>query len=154
MPANDDAPDDARTALMRGARRVRVDTRRDRDPIPELAGLLAAAPGRVLVACEFDRVRPCLAGLAGNDAGPWPHDGRFVVGNYEKLGLYARFAAPDAFSLVVLMPRLGQNARSAGVLVERFADAAIVQYAWDGSDIEPDAVVGAVPTVVPLRRAS
>lgn len=140
-------------ALRRGAKRVTVRARRDADPVPAIAELARAVPGRTLVVCEFDRVRPSLAALAAVGAKPWPEDAPVVVGNYERVGLHARRIDPSEFGLLVMAPRLGQNARSAAVLVERFEGRPIVQYAWDAFDIVPDATPANDPAPV-LRRVS
>jgi len=140
-------------ALRRGAKRVTVRARRDADPVAAFADLARAVRGRTLVVCEFDRVRPSLALLAPVGAKAWPDDAPVVVANYERLGLHARRIDPSEFGLLVMAPRLGQNARSAAVIVERFEGCPIVQYAWESFDIAPDAEPAndAVPL---LRRVS
>lgn len=122
--------------LDAGRRRIVLHAPRGRAATDGLGALLAGQGGATLVATEFETVRGTLLDLRaalGKDAvAGWGEDARVTVSNYERIGLYARFADPAAFDLVVLLPHRPENARSAAAVAEHFSPAAMLQVTRDG----------------------
>lgn len=120
-----------KNALVQGARSVILKERRDNPETEKVLTGLVLLGMRVLVVCEFDRVKPIVALMrkAGGDAGLFGFRGRIEVGNYEKVGLYLRSISPGAFSHVVFCPRNPQNARSAQAIRDHFPNAFKIEIA-------------------------
>ncbi len=123
--------------LDAGRRRIVLHAPRGRSATDGLAALLAGQGGRTLVATEFESLKGTVAdlrGVLGKDAvAGWGEDARVTVANYERAGLYARFADPSSFGLVVLLPHRPENARSAAVVAEHFSPAAMLQVTRGGA---------------------
>jgi len=126
-----------------GRRRIVLRASPSAAVVDGLPTLLAGQVGRTLVVAEHERVPTVLSGLRAALGAPavdgLDGDARVTVGNYERVGLNARFIASDAFGLVVLLPHGPQNARSAAAVAERFHPAAMLQVLGTGpSAFVPD----------------
>lgn len=153
-------------ALDAGNRRIHLKDRPGRPGLEDLPRLLAGQDGSSLVVTEFERVKATLGSLRealGKEAvSDWGGDGRVVVGNYEKVGLYLRFRGPSDFGLVVMQPHRPENARAAAAIAGHFSPASMVQVTQSGDPaFAPDHVADRLPApaaaqdnVAPFRRAS
>lgn len=129
-------PEKVASLLDAGYRRILVKEAAGGPGIERPEILLAGQGGNTLMLVEYEAIPPTLSELRaklGRDrVGGWGDGTRVEVSNYERVGLYARFAPPDTFSLILMAPYRSQSSRSARIVNARFGErAAVVQISHD-----------------------